>query len=503
MKVLFVHQNFPAQFRNVANALSRAANVQMAAIGGDTARSIVGVSLYRYPAPARHTPAHSFSRRFDGECRRAEEVLYAATRLSNDGFIPDMVLVHPGWGESLPLRALFPNAKIVVYCEYYYITKGGDVGFDPEFPALGLDGAVALNAKNASTLLALASCDAALSPTHWQKSTFPSDFHHRIEVIHEGIDTEFFAPNPEAVVQLPGPLRLTAADEVLTFSARSLEPIRGFHSFMRALPAVLEARPKAKVVIGGDEFVAYGQPPRRHASWKAMLLEELRGQIDESRVLFLGRLPYADYVNMLQISSAHVYLTYPFVLSWSLLEAMSVGCLVVGSDTPPVCEVIDGANGVLAPMFDLAALAEIIVGALANPDANAARRISGSANHLGKIRCAKSLRPQTGGMDQQRGRREGRAALTYFGFAYAGAASPTDARQVYVGLARHTDDALCRRRQADPRMNPTSNDLRERLFREAQQYVEKRNVPTTSSIGWSLRARDEFASETTNSVTPL
>lgn len=402
MKILFVHQNFPAQFRNVAIALSRAANVQMAAIGCDTARSIVGVTLYRYPAPARHTPSHSFSRRFDGECRRAEEVLYAATRLANDGFIPDLVLVHPGWGESLPLRAIFPNAKIVVYCEYYYAAKGGDVGFDPEFPALGIDGSVALNAKNASTLLALASCDAALSPTHWQKSTFPHDFQHKIEVIHEGIDTEFFAPDPEAVLQLPGAPRLTAADELLTFSARSLEPIRGFHSFMRALPQVLEARPKARVVIVGDDGVSYGEAPRKHPSWKAMLLEELRGQIDESRVLFLGRLPYADYLNMLQVSSAHVYLTYPFVLSWSLLEAMSVGCLIVGSDTPPVREIVDSANGALAPMFDLSGLAETIVGALANPEANAEKRIRARQTVLEKYDahavCAPKLVEWIGGV---------------------------------------------------------------------------------------------------------
>ena len=375
MNILFVHQNFPAQFRNIANALSRAANVKMAAIGCDTARSVVGVSLYRYPAPAQYIPSHSFSRRFDGECRRAEEVLYAATRVADDGFIPDLILVHPGWGESLPLRALFPNAKIVVYCEYYYTAKGGDVGFDSELPPLGVDGYVALNAKNASMLLALASCDAALAPTHWQKSTFPRDFQHKIEVVHEGIDTDFFAPDPEAVLRLPGSLPLTAADELLTFSARSLEPLRGFHCFMRALPRVLEARPQARVLIVGGDGVSYGAPPRKHPSWKAMLLEELRGQIDESRVLFLGRLPYADYLRMLQVSTAHVYLTYPFALSWSLLEAMSVGCLVVGSNTPPVREIIDGANGVLAPMFDLPALAGTIVDALAGPEANVGKRI--------------------------------------------------------------------------------------------------------------------------------
>ncbi|MCW2275445.1 glycosyltransferase [Rhodoblastus acidophilus] len=375
MKLLFVHNNFPAQFRNLATALAGDVRVQMAAIGSDTARAMPGVSLHRYADVAPHTPAHSFSRRFDGETRRAEQVLYAATRLANDGFIPDLILVHPGWGENLPLRAVFPKAKIVVYCEYYYRAEGGDVGFDPEFPSIGVDGAVALDCKNASTLLALASCDAALSPTRWQKSTFPQDFQHKITVIHEGVDTDLFAPDPGAVLNLGDGLRLTAADEIVTYSARSLEPIRGFHSFMRTLPRVLEARPGAKIVIVGDDGVSYGVPPRKHPTWKAALLDELRGRIDERRVLFLGRLPYADYRRVLQISSAHVYLTYPFVLSWSLLEAMSVGCLVIGSDTAPVREMIDGDNGLLAPMFDRDALAKTIVGALADPEAHAIRRV--------------------------------------------------------------------------------------------------------------------------------
>jgi glycosyltransferase involved in cell wall biosynthesis len=374
MKLLFVHNNFPAQFRNLAVALSATPGVKLAAIGSDTAREMPGVALYRYAAYAPHAPSHSFSRRFDGESRRAEQVLYAATRLAQDGFVPDVILVHPGWGENLPLRAVFPKAKIVVYCEYYYRAEGGDIGFDPEFPSIGVDGAVALDCKNAATLLALASCDAALSPTRWQKSTFPKDFQHKIDVFHEGVDTDKFAPDPHAVLTLSDGRRLAASDEILTYSARSLEPIRGFHNFMRTLPRVLEARPEARVVIVGDDGVSYGVPPRKHPTWKAALLDELKGRIDKSRLLFLGRLPYDDYLRVLQISSAHVYLTYPFVLSWSLLEAMSAGCLVIGSDTAPVREMIDGENGLLAPMFDPAALAKTIIGALAHPEAHAERR---------------------------------------------------------------------------------------------------------------------------------
>ena len=380
MKVLFVHNNFPAQFRNLVSALSKADNVEIAAIGCESARATMGVNLYRYRTPPGLAKAHSFARRFDNEARRAEEVLYVAAKIAADGFAPDVILVHPGWGENLPLRTVFPAAKIVVYCEYYYRREGGDIGFDPEFPSMGLDGFVGLEARNAATLLALASCDAALSPTQWQKSTYPDLFHPLISVVHEGVDTDYFAPDARASFLLPNGERIAAGDEILTYSARNLEPIRGFHSFMRALPQVLEERPQARVVIVGDNDVSYGQRPRKQANWKEAMLAELGGGIDASRVSFLGKLSYGDYRKILQISAAHVYLTYPFVLSWSLLEAMSAGCLVIASDTPPVREIVDDSNGVIAPMFDREALAARIVGALADPAAHrplreAARRM--------------------------------------------------------------------------------------------------------------------------------
>ena len=368
MKVLFVHNNFPAQFVTLASALSHCDNVELAAIGSETARALPGVRLVRYTSPRSLARAHSFARRFDNEARRAEEVMYAATTLIGEGFSPNLVVAHPGWGENLPLRAVFPAARIVVYCEYYYRREGGDIGFDPEFPAMGVDGYVALDARNAATALALASADAAIAPTHWQKSTFPPLFQSRIDVAHEGVDTDFFAPDPQAAVRLPDGATLSAGEEILTYTARNLEPTRGFHCFMRALPAVLERRPNARALVVGEAGVSYGSPPRGHPNWKQAMLAELGDRLDRSRVIFLPRLPYPSYLKVLQISAAHVYLTYPFVLSWSMLEAMSAGSLLIASDTPPVREVIDGTNGVLAPMFDIEALADSIVDTLARPD---------------------------------------------------------------------------------------------------------------------------------------
>jgi glycosyltransferase involved in cell wall biosynthesis len=366
VKVLFVHNNFPAQFASLATALARRDDTDLAAIGCETARPFPGVRLHRYRAPRSLAQAHSFARRFDNEARRAEDVMYTATKMVADGFTPDIVFVHPGWGESLPLRALFPTARIVVYCEYYYRREGGDIGFDPEFPAMGIDGYVALDARNAATLLALASCDAAVAPTPWQKSTYPAIFQPLIEVAHEGIDTDYFAPDPDAAVRLPDGAVPRAGDEIVTYAARNLEPVRGFHCFMRALPGVLERRPNARALIVGEAGVSYGAPPRKFANWKEAMLAELGDALDLSRVTFLPKQSYSEYLKILQISAAHVYLTYPFVLSWSMLEAMSVGCVLIASDTAPVRDAADATNAILTPMFDIPALADRVIDALAH-----------------------------------------------------------------------------------------------------------------------------------------
>ncbi|NJL07750.1 MAG: glycosyltransferase [Methylacidiphilales bacterium] len=365
MNILFIHTNFPAQYRHLANRLRREPGVQMAAIGSVTARPVDGVRLVRYPAfDGDVSLTHPFARRFDLECRRAEQVLYALSSLNAGGFVPDVILAHPGWGECLPVRTIFPKAKLFVYCEFYYGVEGRDVGFDPEFPATGVDGHVGLHLKNATTLLALADCDRGISPTLWQKSTYPETFQDRIDVVHEGIDVDVVAPRPDAAFPLRDGRRLTRSDEVLTFVARNLEPLRGYHVFMRALPRILAARPHAQVLIVGGDGTSYGAAPPAGTTWRERFLAEVAGRIDMRRVHFTGHLPYEQYLAALRVSSAHVYLTYPFVLSWSLVEAMSAGCVVIGSDTAPVREVIDGRNGLLVPFFDSTQLADCVIDAL-------------------------------------------------------------------------------------------------------------------------------------------
>ncbi|MGJ4927582.1 glycosyltransferase family 4 protein [Bradyrhizobium sp. HKCCYLS2038] len=370
MKVLFVHNNFPAQYRNLAAALAKEPGNELVAIGAANAQQIPSVRLLKYAlSDADVTATHPFARRFDLECRRAEQVLYSLSSLSASGFTPDVILAHPGWGETLPLRTMFPKARIILYCEFFYGAQGRDIGFDPEFPVPGLDGHIGLHLKNATTLLALEDCDIGVSPMSWQHSTFPAQYQNKIEIVHEGIDTAFVKPNPLARLRLPDGRELNRGNEVVTFVARNLEPLRGYHIFMRALPKILFRRPKAQVVIIGGDSVSYGMPPAVGTSWKTIFLNEVRNQIDLSRVHFLGRVPYDTFLSALQVSSAHVYLTYPFVLSWSLLEAMSAGCVVIGSDTAPLREVVQpGENGMLVPFHAVDEIADRVSAVLKDRD---------------------------------------------------------------------------------------------------------------------------------------
>jgi glycosyltransferase involved in cell wall biosynthesis len=243
------------------------------------------------------------------------------------------------------------------------------MGFDPEFPA-ALDDRLRVSTWRAHHLLALEQCDVAIAPTQWQKSQFPATYQPKIQVLHEGIATDVLSPDPQAQFTLPNGQVLKAGDPVVTYVARNLEPYRGFHVFMRSLPALLEAHPTCQVLIVGGDEVSYGRAPKNAKSWREALLREV--DIDTSsetgRVHFLGKLPYAQYRRVLQVSAVHVYLTYPFVLSWSLLEALSSGCAVVASDTAPVREVIrHGENGLLVDFFDGTQIVDAVLKVLADP----------------------------------------------------------------------------------------------------------------------------------------
>jgi len=364
MRVMFVHNNMPGQFRHLATALGQDPNHQVAFVTRRREGQIPGVQKLVYePERVAGEATHHYVRGFENAVLHGQQVVRQCQALAQAGYIPDVTVVHPGWGEGLFLREVFPHTAIVNYCEYYYQAEGGDVGF---LSPADLDDLCRLRARNAQLLLALEACDIGWSPTHWQKSRHPLDLRHKIRVLPDGVDISQCRPDPDVAVQLPSGRQFRYGDEVITFVARHLEPYRGFHTFMRALPALLAARPNAHVIIAGAEVGGYGARPDPGQTWRSMLEAEL--EFDRSRVHFVGWLEYQAYLSLLQISAVHVYLTVPFVLSWSFLEAMACGAVMVASDTPPVREVLSpGDNGFITDFHDPAKVAADIVSALIDP----------------------------------------------------------------------------------------------------------------------------------------
>ncbi len=380
MRVLFIHQNIPGQFTHQIAALCADPANEVWAIGEETAvqrcsRAQPGLKLlaYKLGTPDAGAGGHPLLADVDAQVRRGRIVAKALGQLKARGAVPDVIVAHPGWGESLFVKDVFPHVPLLQYFEFFFSAQGADVGFDPESPS-SLDNECRLRMRNAAYLSALNASDAGVSPTHWQRSRFPAEYRDRIAVIHDGVDTDLVAPDPLATFDWQGHM-FKAGDPIITYVARNLEPYRGFHVFMRCLPELLARNPRAQVVIVGGDGVSYG---RRHTSgrnWRRVMLEEMGDAIDLARVHFTGKLPYAQYLRLLQVSAVHVYLTYPFVLSWSMLESMAVGGLLVASRTAPVEEVIvDGANGVLVDFFDRQAIVQRVTEALAEPQRFAAMR---------------------------------------------------------------------------------------------------------------------------------
>ena len=358
--IVLVHQNMPAQFRHLALALGANPAVRPVFISRRHGVKMPGVqtAIYDMAEPGEATSVRH-ARPVESAVRFAQAAADAAFALKKEGVDPRLVIAHPGWGEALFLRDIWPKAKILTYAEYYYQTEGGDIGFDPLFPVTA-NGLFNARMMNAQLLLSHEAADAMLSPTRWQADRHPAILHDKIRVIFEGVDTERLTPDRTARFAVPEGPTLTVDDEVITYVARNLEPHRGFHVFMRALPDLLARRPHAHVVIVGGDDVSYSpRAPKPHESWRAKLQAEIDLGAGAARVHFTGKLLYSDYLSLLRISRAHIYLTYPFVLSWSCVEAMAVGCALVASDTAPVREVLDHeAEALLVPFFDETAIVE-------------------------------------------------------------------------------------------------------------------------------------------------
>ena len=374
MKILFIHQNFPGQFKFLAPALVQQGHEVVAMIMQKTeATQWQGVKLIPYAASRGTTQdIHPWVSDFETKTIRGEACFRAALQVKEQGFHPDVIIAHHGWGESLFLKEVWPEVKLGIFCEFYYHPHGYDVGFDPEFPAEDAGDVCRLQLKNMNNLLHFQVADAGISPTHFQADSFPEPFRSKITVVHDGIDTKAVAPNPEISLTLNDNLVLTRKNEVITFVNRNMEPYRGYHIFMRALPEILKKRPNARVLLVGGDDVSYGARPKDGCKWKDIFVEEVRSQIsdeDWGRVHFLGNIDYELFIPLLQLSTVHVYLTYPFVLSWSLLEAMSAECAIVASDTQPLHEAIKhNETGRLVDFFDVDGLANEVCELLSNPE---------------------------------------------------------------------------------------------------------------------------------------
>lgn len=369
MRVLITHNNFPAQFRHIAEYLGRTPGNQVV-FATKTPREewvIEGVKKAVFtPDGEAADSAHPLCKNFEDSVRHGVGMLRLCRNLKDQGFIPDVILGHSGWGQTMFVRDVFPDTPFIGYFEWYYGANSPETTFDKR--ARGEGELAQLRLRNTAILHDLTTCRVGVTPTGWQRSQFPSEYQPKIIQAHDGINTQYFAPEdsgqlPINKLDLPG-IDLTGAKELLTYCSRGLEPYRGFPQFYEALPAILEARPQCHVLIVGEDRVCYSARLPEGQTYKKMMQEKVA--VDEKRVHFTGPLPYGKYKQVLQASSAHVYLSWPFVLSWSFLEAMSCGCLLVGSNTEPVREVLrHKENGLLTDFHSPEKIAKTAIFALA------------------------------------------------------------------------------------------------------------------------------------------
>lgn len=369
MRFLFIHQNFPGQFIHILKYLNDQGGHEIVFISEANEGHIPGVRRIVYK-PSRRPAAqtHGNLRELESGILRAEAVARSARTLKNNlGYTPDIIIGHHGWGELLNLQDVYPDTPILGYFEFFYHSNALDVGFDPEFPP-SLELLPAVRLKNAINLQALTSPGHGQTPTLFQLNAYPEWAREKITLLREGVDLETCKPDPAANRRrlTIKDVTISPRDKLVTYVSRDLEPYRGFHSFMRAIPRILSERSDVRIILVGGDGVSYGAP-HANGTWRSVMLRELNGQFDPERVHFVGKVAYPDFQALLRRSDAHVYLTYPFVASWSLREAMASGCAIVGSQTAPVEEFIaDGETGRLVSFHSPNAIAEGVLELLEN-----------------------------------------------------------------------------------------------------------------------------------------
>lgn len=364
MRYLFIHQTIPGQFFQLAKALAEDPKNKVYFLSRLGNERIPGVETFRYQLKSKQRPTHPHLQNLRNGTMAGEAVAAGLLKLERERNIrPDLIYAHPGWGETLFVKDLYPDVPLIHYAEFYYHTLGAD-SFATVDEVPNFSDYMRLRLKNAVNLLSLEICDRAVTPTQWQWRQQPVRYRQKISVIHDGVDTDAVHPDPTATLELPDGASIGFGDEVVTYVNRYLEPFRGMLVFAEAAAIVAQKRPGCRfLVMGSEKGRYYGPPPPKGRTYREMAIERLGSARD--RFHFMGTLRYADFLRVLQVSAAHVYLTRPFVLSWSMLEAMAAGCLVIGAATPPVAEVIrDEENGLLVDPYSPVELAERIDEAL-------------------------------------------------------------------------------------------------------------------------------------------
>lgn len=366
MKILFLHRNFPGQFRYLAPDLAKDSNNEVVFITNAHNGQIPGVKKYEYNLK-REVPAncHRYLRFYEECIIHGQSSAEIALQLKNSGFYPDIIYGHT-WGQTLFMKDVFPKSKLVGYFEWFFNSENSYLDFGNR--EVNIDERAKYRIDNSQLYVDLNICDAGLCPTNYQVKQFPLLYRDKIKVLHDGIDTDFCIRKDDASLKIPDKnIILTKNDEVLTYGTRGMDPYRGFPEFMRAVEILQKKRPNMHVIISGKDRVCYGPPLPNGKTYKQKMLEEL--DLDLNRIHFTGLLPFDNFIDMLNISSAHVYLTYPFVCSWSLLNAMACETPIIASNTEPVLEFLENdKNALLCDFFDVEEQVAKIEYALDNRD---------------------------------------------------------------------------------------------------------------------------------------
>jgi len=371
LNILFIHHELPGQFIHLIRYLSNHPQYNVFGISNKQDDSFYNESLFQkaytyQPKEIEGSLTHHYVTDLQRSVLNAQAIFDILQKFKQHNIDFDLAVAHTGWGGGLYFKEAYPATPLLGYVEFFFHLDGADVGFDPKFP-VSIDRRLQIKTLNAQLLLGMNECDGLVTPTPWQKSLFPDIWHSKINVIHEGVDVDLCKPDNQITFTLPSGQELTGKDEVVTYSARNLEPYRGFPIFLKAIERICQRRPNCHIIITGGDEISYSKKLPKGETYREKYLKTV--SLPKDKVHFLGKVPYKTHLQLLQLSSVHIYLTYPFVLSWSFMEAMACGCVIIASGTRPVLDVLEpGVNGISVNFFDDEQIADQIDDVFKHPE---------------------------------------------------------------------------------------------------------------------------------------